>query len=117
VTDPNLLSDAVPIAVEQALDRLGAARGKPTASVQSGVVNTLVLLQSALPGTLLVNRGEIERLLKRAEPIGKYTAAQAEKVQALLKSAADRRLAFIRCQRGAAADGRGAGSVAPGRRV
>lgn len=96
VTDPNLLSDAVPIAVEQALDRLVAARGKPSASVQSGVVNTLVLLQSALPGTLLVNRTEIERLLKRAEPIGKYTAAQAEKVQALLKSAADRRpLAFI----------------------
>lgn len=96
VTDPELLSDAVPLAVEQALDRLDAARGKPTASVQSGVVNTLVLLQSALPGTLVVNRGDIERLLKRAAPIGKYTAAQAEKVQALLKSAADRRpLAFI----------------------
>jgi hypothetical protein len=59
-------------------------------------VNTLVLLQSALPGTLVVNRGDIERLLKRAAPIGKYTAAQAEKVQTLLKGAADRRpLAFI----------------------
>ncbi|HSQ09522.1 MAG TPA: TIR domain-containing protein [Burkholderiaceae bacterium] len=96
VTDPDLLSDAVPLAVEQALDRLGAARGDPSASVQSGVVNTLVLLQSALPGTLVVNRGDIERLLKRAAPIGKYTAAQAEKVQTLLKGAADRRpLAFI----------------------
>jgi hypothetical protein len=96
VTDPDLLSDAVPLAVEQALDRLDAARGKPTAAVQSGVVNTLVLLQSAMPGTLVVNRGEIERLLKRAAPIGKYTAAQAEKVQVLLKGAADRRpVAFI----------------------
>jgi hypothetical protein len=96
VTDPDLLSDAAPLAVEQALDRLSVARGSPSASVQSGVVNTLVLLQSALPGTLVVNRGEIERLLNSAAPIGKYTAAQAEKVQTLLKSAADRRpLAFI----------------------
>ena len=119
VTDPNLLSDAVPIAVEQALDRLGAARGKPTASVQSGVVNTLVLLQSALPGTLLVNRGEIERLLKRAEPIGKYTAAQAEKVQALAEECGRPAAPGFHpdCQRGAAADGRGAGGAAPGRRV
>ncbi len=96
VTDPDLLSDAVPLAVAEALSRLDAGRDKPSASVQSGVVNTLVLLQAALPGTLLVNRGDIERLLKRAAPIGKYTAGQAEKVQVLLDGAAERRpVAFI----------------------
>jgi hypothetical protein len=96
VTDPDLLSDAVPLAVNEAMNRLNAGRGKLAASVQSGVVNTLVLLQSAMPGTLLVHRGDIERLLKRAAPIGKYTATQAEKVQTLLASAAERRpVAFI----------------------
>ena len=96
VTDPDLLSDAVPLAVDEANNRLNAGRGELAASVQSGVVNTLVLLQSAMPGTLLVHRNDIERLLKRAAPIGKYTAAQAEKVQTLLASAAERRpVAFI----------------------
>jgi tetratricopeptide (TPR) repeat protein len=96
VTDPDLMSDAVPIALESALDRLAGARGKPAAAVQSGVVNTLVLLQSASPATLLVNRADIERLLKRAAPTGKFTAAQADKVQTLLAAASDRRpVAFI----------------------
>lgn len=96
VTDPDLLSDAVPLAVDEAMQRLNDGRGKLAAPVQSGVVNTLVLLQSAMPGTLLIHRSEIERLLKRAAPIGKYTAAQAEKVQALLAGAAERRpVAFI----------------------
>ena len=96
VTEPDLLSDAVPLAVDKALNRLDADQGKLSAAVQSGVVNTLVLLQNALPGTLVVNRPDIERLLKRAAPIGKYTATQAEKVQALLNDAAERRpMAFI----------------------
>jgi hypothetical protein len=96
VTDSDLLSDAVPIAVDAALDRLRAGRGGLSVAAQSGVVNTLVLLQSAAPATLLVNRSDIEQLLKLAAPNGKVTAAQADKVQALLDAAADRRpVAFI----------------------
>ena len=94
--DPDLLSDAVPLAVNEAINRLNAGRGKLAASVQSGVFNTLVLLERAMPGTLLVHRGDIERLLKLAKPIGENTAAQAEKVQTLLAGAAERRpVAFI----------------------
>ncbi len=96
VTDPDLISDAVPIAVDAALERLSGVRDKPAAAVQSGIVNTLVLLQSAAPATLLVNRPEIERLLKRAAPMGKYTASQVDKVQALLAAAGEERpVAFI----------------------
>lgn len=96
VTDPELLSDAVPLAVERALELLEAAGGKPSAAVQSGVVNTLVLLQAASPGTLTVHRADIERLLQRATPIGQHTASQVDKVRALLATAADQRpVAFI----------------------
>ncbi len=96
VTDPDLISDAVPLAVGAALERLDASPGKLTTALHSGVVNTLVLLQRASPATLLVNRTDIERLLKRASPSGKSTAAQAEKVQALINAAADQRpVAFI----------------------
>jgi len=96
VTDPDLISDAVPIAVETALDRLAASGGKPSIALQSGIVNTLLLLQQALPATLLVSRAGIERLLKLASTNGKTTAAQADKVQALVNAAADERpVAFI----------------------
>ena len=96
VTDLDLTSDAVPLAVGAALERLDASRGKLTTALQSGVVNTLMLLQRASPATLLVNRADIERLLKLASPTGKFTATQAEKVQALINAAADQRpVAFI----------------------
>jgi hypothetical protein len=43
-----------------------------------------------------VNRSDIDELLKLAAPDGKVTAAQADKAQALLAAAADRRrVAFI----------------------
>lgn len=96
VTSPELLSDAVPIALDLALAKLGGGAERMPAAAQSGVVNTLVLLQSALPGTLTVNRADIERLLKSSRAIGSHTAAQADKVQALLTAAAARRpVAFI----------------------
>ena len=96
VTSPDMLSDAVPIAVDDALSRLARGTSGLPAATQSGVINTLVLLQSALPGTLNANRSAIERLLAAARPIGSQTAAQADKVQALLASAASRRpVAFI----------------------
>jgi hypothetical protein len=96
VTSPDLLSDAVPIAIADALAQLARGVSGLSNATQSGVINTLVLLQSALPGTLNVNRASIERLLAAAKPIGPRTAAQAARVQALLDAAASRRpVAFI----------------------
>ncbi len=87
VTSPDLLSDAVPIAVDEALARLAGGVNNMSAAAQSGVINTLVLLQSALPGTLSVNSAEIRRLLAQSRPIGAQTSAQADRVQTLLDAA------------------------------
>ncbi len=96
VLDPQALSDAVPLAVDKALQVLKANPATLSASAASGVVNTLVLLQSALPGTLQVNRGPIGQLLAAAEPRGDYTAQQAGKVRVLLQQAQARHpLAYI----------------------
>ncbi len=96
VLDPQALSDAVPIAVARALQVTSAGTAGMNASASSGVVNTLVLLQSALPGTLQVNRAAIEQLVAAALPLGDYTALQAGKVRELLKQAGARRpLAYI----------------------
>ena len=90
VLDPLALSDAVPLAVNQALQLTMRGPGALDASASSGVLNTLVLLLSALPGTLHVNRVAIAQLLDAAEPLGDYTARQARKVRELLKAAAAR---------------------------
>ncbi len=90
VLDPQALSDAVPFAVRKASQVLKGGPAGLGASASSGVVNTLVLLQSAMPGTLKVNRSEIEQLLDAAEPLGDYTAKQAGKVRELLRQAATR---------------------------
>jgi hypothetical protein len=96
VLDPLALSDAVPIAVARAVQVASAGPSGMNAAASSGVVNTLVLLQSALPGTLQVNRAAIEELLAAALPLGDYTALQAGKVRELMKQAATRRpLAYI----------------------
>ena len=96
VLDPQALSDAVPIAVARAVKVASAGPSSMNASASSGVVNTLVLLQSALPGTLQVNRAAIEELLAAALPLGDYTALQAGKVRELLKQSAVRHpLAYI----------------------
>jgi hypothetical protein len=85
VVEPEDLSDAVPIAVARALQAL---RSPPLAARESsGVVNTLVLLQSALPGTLLSNRAAIEELLSAADGVGDYTRQQAAKVRQQLQQA------------------------------
>ncbi len=91
VLDPQALSDAVPVAVRKASQALEGGPAAMDASASSGVVNTLVLLQSALPGTLQVNRPAIEQLLDAAEPLGDYTAKQVGKVRELLKQAAVRK--------------------------
>ncbi|MEO8056899.1 MAG: TIR domain-containing protein [Burkholderiales bacterium] len=96
VLDPQALSDAVPIAVARAVKAAGAGPSGMNAAASSGVVNTLVLLQSALPGTLRVNRAAIEELLAAALPLGDYTALQAGKVRELMKQSAARHpLAYI----------------------
>ena len=96
VLDPQALSDAVPLAVNRALQALQGGPARLGVNTSSGVVNTLVLLQSALPGTLQVNRPAIEQLLDAAEPLGDYTGQQAGKVRALLKQAPARHpLAYI----------------------
>lgn len=86
VVEPDDLSDAVPIAVERALKAL---RAPPplVARDSSGVVNTLVLLQSALPGTLTSHRVAIEELLAAADGVGDYTRQQAAKVRQQLQQA------------------------------
>jgi TIR domain/TPR repeat len=86
VLDPQALSDAIPFAVDKALQVLKTNPACKGAGA-SGVLGTLVLLQSALPGTLQVNRVAIEQLIAAAEPLGDYTAQQANKVRELLKQA------------------------------
>jgi hypothetical protein len=89
VVEPEDLSDAVPIAVARALQAL---RAPPLAARESsGVINTLVLLQSALPGTLTSHRGEIEELLAAADGAGDYTRQQAAKVRQQLQQALQRK--------------------------
>lgn len=96
VLDPQALSDAVPLAVDKALQVLKAHPAVLSASAASGVINTLVLLQSALPGTLQVNRAAIGQLLVAAEPRGDYTAQQVGKVRVMVEQAQARRpLAYI----------------------
>ena len=96
VLDPQALSDAVPLAVMKALQVLKSGPTGLDASASAGVVNTLVLLKSALPGTLQVNRAEIDRLLLAVGPLGDYTIKQADKVSDLLKQANTRKpVAFI----------------------
>jgi hypothetical protein len=96
VLDPQALSDAVPIAIARALQVASAGPSGMNAAASSGLINTLVLLQSALPGTLQVNRAAIEELLAAALPLGDYTALQAGKVRELLKQAGTRHpLAYI----------------------
>ena len=85
VVEPDDLSDAVPIAVARALQAL---RSPPLAARESaGVINTLVLLQGALPGTLTSNRAAIEELLAAADGAGDYTRQQAAKVRQQLQQA------------------------------
>ena len=94
--DPDVLSDALPLAVARAQD----VRARPRASLSeadtSGVVNTLVLLQSALPATLDLHRAAIAQLLDAARGLGPTTRTQADKVALLLQAAvAARPRAFL----------------------
>ncbi len=95
VVDAEALSDAVPVAVAKALAALRAP--PPLApAVASGVVNTLLLLESALPATLAMHRDAIERLLAAANAQGETTRRHAAQVDTRLRAAAPRRpVAYI----------------------
>ena len=94
VVDAEALSDAVPIAVAKALVALRSPPLAPAAS--SGVVNTLVMLKSALPATLEMHRSAIEALVAAANPLGETTRLHAGQVEAKLKAAPRRRpVAYI----------------------
>jgi tetratricopeptide (TPR) repeat protein len=73
VLDPQRVAKAVPLALRTSSEQITNA---------SGVVNTLVLLQSAGPNVLRQHRDEIERLLTRAERNGPETADLVAKVRA-----------------------------------
>ncbi len=94
--DPDALSDAVPLAVDTARALLARPRASLTTADTSGVVNTLVLLQSALPATLDLHRAAIAQLVDEARGLGPTTRVQADKVAALLQAAqAARPRAFV----------------------
>ena len=88
VLDPEALSDAVPLA----LARAQALAARPSATLSeadaSGIVNTLVLLQSALPGTFETHRGAIAQLIETTRRLGPTTRLQADRVAATLQAAA-----------------------------
>ena len=95
VVDAEAVSDAVPLAVTKA-SRIEASGTAPDRDEMSGVINALVLLQSATPATLNANRREIEALLARARDNGGQTAAQADKVAQALRAAQGRKpLAYV----------------------
>jgi TIR domain len=73
--DPGRIPAAVPLAVQTALDQITNA---------DGVINTLVLLQSAGPAVLQQNRTAIERLLARAGVNGPDTRMHIAKVRAAM---------------------------------
>ena len=98
VIDPDAVSDAVPLALARALDTLRArgGAGALTQSGSSGIVNTLVLLQSALPATLEAQRRPIEDLLAATQSLGEHTRQHAARVSELLQRAATRKpVAYI----------------------
>jgi tetratricopeptide (TPR) repeat protein len=98
VVDPEALSDAVPLALVKAhaVLRARGGAGVLTQSGSSGIVNTLVLLQSALPGTLDAQRRPIDELLAATASLGEATRQHAAKVGELMKLAATRKpVAYI----------------------
>ncbi len=96
IVDPIALSDAVPLALDKALQALHSTSPALNTANSSGIVNTLVLLRSAAPGTLAVQRASIEALLAATEALGDTTRAQADKLRAVMQQAAGRRpVAYI----------------------
>jgi len=86
IVDPDIVSDAVPLGVRRALQ--AQRNGVPNDPAElSGVINVLVLLQSATPGTLALHGDEIGRLLDAAKNNGPQTMALATPLAATLAKA------------------------------
>lgn len=86
IVDPDIVSDAVPLGVRRALQ--AQRNGVPNDPAElSGVINVLVLLQSATPGTLALHGDEIARLLDAAKNNGPQTMALATPLAATLAKA------------------------------
>jgi tetratricopeptide (TPR) repeat protein len=95
IVEAPALSDAAPLALEKALATLRRGPSLDTAA-SSGIVNTLVLLQSALPGTLQAQREPIEALLAATQAMGETTRAQAARLGALLQQSTGKKpVAFL----------------------
>jgi hypothetical protein len=86
IVEPEALSDAAPLALAKALATLRRGPVLDTAA-SSGIVNTLVLLQAALPGTLLTQRTQVESLLAATQSMGDTTRAQAARLASVLQRA------------------------------
>jgi GH24 family phage-related lysozyme (muramidase) len=86
VKDPEHFSDAVSAALTLAL-QAQALRSPAVEPQLSGVVNTLVLLQSASPATLRRERSRIEQLVGLSSPNGEQTRSLGRGVQERLKAA------------------------------
>jgi tetratricopeptide (TPR) repeat protein len=86
IVDPDMVSDAVPLGVRRALQAQRDGVPKDPAEL-SGVINVLVLMQSATPGTLALHSDEIGRLLEAARNNGPQTTALATPLAATLAKA------------------------------
>ncbi len=96
IVDPTALSDAVPLALDRALKTLRSNPVALSTANSSGIVNTLVLLRSAPPGTLAVQQAPIEALLAATDTLGDTTRAQADKLKNLMRQTSGRRpVAYI----------------------
>jgi hypothetical protein len=89
VVDPELVSDAAPLALRRAIDAQGTSRAGDgrLAAARAGVINTLVLLRAASPATLRKQEGEIRRLLEMARPNGPQTVELVDQVAERLETA------------------------------
>jgi len=86
VKNPEHFSDAVSATLTLAL-QAQALRSPAVEPQLSGVVNALVLLQSASPATLRRERARIEQLVGLSSPNGEQTRALGRRVQERLKAA------------------------------
>lgn len=93
VVDLEQLSDAVPLALQAALEAQQARHPGEAdlAAARSGVINTLVLLRAAGPMTLRMHADQIRHLLELARPNGPQTVELADQVEQRLDAAKEKR--------------------------
>jgi len=80
MTDAEHYSDAVPLAIWRALSSQ-SSRAQTTQASMSGVINVLVLLQSASPTALNRERAAIDKLVAAVRGNGPQTQEQIARLQ------------------------------------